>query len=172
MSSLARLGLRTTAAAAGIAAIGAGLAGHAFAAPTPGVPALPGAPLPNAGSLSNIGSVPNVVGELPAPPSSLSELPQLFTFEGPTFNTAGPAGTGLPELPTTAAGDGLARAEGGVEHAQAGLNQAPAAGLGPLSQLGNGASDALPVVGSAGPLVDVAQKAAAGELSTEGNTID
>ena len=46
MSSLARRSIRTTAAAAGLAALGVGLAGHAFAVPgaaLPGAPAVPGA---------------------------------------------------------------------------------------------------------------------------------
>jgi hypothetical protein len=93
MSSLARRTLRTTAAAAGLAALGVGLAGNAVAAPatddarTPGpaplVPALP----PLATPLAELPNAPAV------PP-----LPMLFVFHAPNVNTAGPSGTGVPGL--------------------------------------------------------------------------
>ncbi|MFC4944893.1 hypothetical protein [Pseudonocardia sp. GCM10023141] len=94
MSSLARRTLHTTAAAAGIAAIGVGIATPAFAAPdlapaagaTDAIaPAAPAAP------------ANGMIGKIPAVPSNVSELPMLFTFQGPTFNTAGPT---LPDPST------------------------------------------------------------------------
>jgi hypothetical protein len=88
MSSLARRTLRTTAAAAGIAALGTGLAGNAVAAPTAGPQPAPG-PLSGAQGLTS--AVP--LAGLPSAPAvpGLSQLPMLFVFEGPTVNTAGPS---------------------------------------------------------------------------------
>ena len=92
MSSLARRTVRTTAAVAGIAALGAGLAGNAVAAPAAGAEA------PEAASaLQGLpSSVP--LAALPGAPAvpSLTDLPMLFVFEGPTVNTAGPSGTPAP----------------------------------------------------------------------------
>ena len=92
MSSLARRTVRTTAAVAGIAALGAGLAGNAAAAPATGAEA------PEAASaLQGLpSSVP--LAALPGAPAvpSLTDLPMLFVFEGPTVNTAGPSGTPAP----------------------------------------------------------------------------
>ena len=89
MSSLARRALRTTAAAAGIAALGTGLAGNAVAAPaagpeapTPGPTAAPQG-LTSALPLAGLPSTPAVPG--------LTNLPMLFVFEAPTVNTAGPS---------------------------------------------------------------------------------
>ena len=96
MSSLARRTVRTTAAVAGIAALGAGLAGNAVAAPATGVEA--------ASALQGLpSSVP--MAALPGAPAgpSLSDLPMLFVFEGPTVTTAGPSGT--PAAPTTPLSD-------------------------------------------------------------------
>jgi len=102
MSSLARRTLRTTAAAAGMAALGVGLAGNALAAPAdlppaptpePGLPALPALPSGNA-----LAALPDVAHGAP--------LPVLFVFQGPKINTAGPSGTALPgvaDRTTTAA---------------------------------------------------------------------
>lgn len=89
MSSHARRSLRTTAAAAGIAAIGVGIAAPAMAAPetspvgdgTAAEALAPAAAGPAAGLL----------GKIPALPNNVADLPMLFTFQGPTFNTAGPA---------------------------------------------------------------------------------
>jgi hypothetical protein len=92
MSSLARRTLRTTAAAAGMAALGVGLAGNALAAPadsepasTPesAQPALPALPVGN--PLASLQSGAHA----PA-------LPMLFVFQAPTINTAGPSGSALP----------------------------------------------------------------------------
>jgi hypothetical protein len=90
MSSLARRTLRTTAAAAGIAALGTGLAGSAVAAPAGPQPA-PGP----ASAPSGLTSAVPLAG-LPSSPSEpgLSDLPMLFVFEGPTVNTAGPSAPG------------------------------------------------------------------------------
>jgi len=94
MSSLARRTLRTTAAAAGIAALGAGLAGNAMAAPAVDTDA----PSPDTAS-----TVPGGLSSLPlaALPSAaavptLSDLPMLFVFEGQTVKTAGPTGDPAP----------------------------------------------------------------------------
>lgn len=82
MSSLARRSLRTTAAAAGIAALGLGFAGQALAAPT--LPAMPGA--------DALGD-----GGLPAAPAEpdVSEdgffMPGVANIEMPAINTAAPA---------------------------------------------------------------------------------
>jgi hypothetical protein len=110
MSSLARRSLRTTAAAAGIAALSVGIAGHAFAAPE--APALPGADglgaapapaVPNA----DASALEAMLGT--AQSGNVSELPQVFTFEGPTVNTAGPmpefAELGLPFAPAAPEAD-------------------------------------------------------------------
>jgi hypothetical protein len=75
--------LRTTAAAAGIAALGLGLGGTAFAAPE-----VPAAPVP--------GSAPAAPDTLTGPasaPAAVPDLPDLFTFEFPGVNTAAPAAT-------------------------------------------------------------------------------
>jgi hypothetical protein len=92
MSSLARRTVRTTAAVAGIAALGAGLAGNALAAPAGGVEA------PEAASaLQGLpSSVPlaGLPGATAAP--NLADLPMLFVFQGPTVNTSGPSGTPAP----------------------------------------------------------------------------
>ncbi len=94
MSSLVRRTVRTTAAAAGIAVLGAGLAGNAVAAPA----ADAGAPAPE--TASALTGMPAAV-PLADPPSapalpSLADLPMLFVFEGPTVNTAGPSSTPAP----------------------------------------------------------------------------
>ena len=92
MSSLARRTVRTTAAVAGMAALGAGLAGNALAAPAAGVEA------PEAASaLQGLpSSVPlaGLPGATAAP--NLANLPMLFVFQGPTVNTSGPSGTPAP----------------------------------------------------------------------------
>lgn len=92
MSSLARRGMRATAAVAGIAVAGLGLAGPAFAAPADPERSSTdeAAPAPEPGS------TPNVAGGLPKT-SELPDLPQLFTIQGTGVYTAD---EGLPELPT------------------------------------------------------------------------
>ena len=104
MSNLSRRTLRTTAAAAGMAALGVGLAGNALAAssvpepeqatgPAPALPALPGL------------STENPLASLPGVPTGQA-LPMLFVFQGPTvhsptINTAGPSPDAL-RLPVAA----------------------------------------------------------------------
>jgi len=92
MSSFAGRGLRATAAVAGIAAAGVGLAAPAFAAPTTHErPAKDDtAPAPTR-------TTPNVLGELPKT-TDAPDLPQLFTIQGTGVYTAD---HGLPELPTS-----------------------------------------------------------------------
>jgi hypothetical protein len=98
MSSLARRSLRTTAAAAGIAALGVGLAGHAFAAPE--LPALPGADsLPGTDSLPAAPESPAAPALPEAPSADGMSVPGLMNIEMPAVNTA------APELP---AGDAFA----------------------------------------------------------------
>lgn len=99
MTSFARRSLRTTAAAAGIAALGVGFAGHAFAAPSvPNLPVPDGLDAPSLPMAPDTSDLPNVLGELPTPadlPSGdLAKLPPVFTFEGPTLYTA----SDMPEL--------------------------------------------------------------------------
>ncbi len=104
MSSLARRTLRTTAAAAGLAALGVGLAGHALAAPAlpaapelPAAPALPVAPpalpgtdgLPGADALAGVPSLPGV------PSTDGIAMPGVANLEVPSIATATP---GLPTL--------------------------------------------------------------------------
>jgi hypothetical protein len=104
MSSLATRTLRTTAAAAGMAALGVGLAGNALAAPstptspqtgsTPALPALPALP------------TQNPLASLPGVPDG-THLPMLFVFQGPTVhsptvNTAGPSRLDQVRLPVAA----------------------------------------------------------------------
>jgi hypothetical protein len=94
MSSLARRTLRTTAAAAGIAALGTGIAGNAVAAPAESA-----APTPEA--TSALGALPAglptalPLSDLPSA-QAMPALPMLFVFEGPTVTTSGPARTSAP----------------------------------------------------------------------------
>ena len=94
MSSLARRTLRTTAAAAGIAALGVGLAGNAVAAPAGDVEA------PAPASTSPLQGLPSAapLAGLPsnAAVPNLADLPMLFVFEGPTVRTAQPSDTPRP----------------------------------------------------------------------------
>src|SRR5689334_24964650 len=100
MSSLARRTLRTTAAAAGMAALGVGLAGNALAAPAdtpqapePALPVLPALPaLPTA----------NLLAKLPGVTSG-QPLPKLFVFQVPKINTAGPSGARVQTQPVASA---------------------------------------------------------------------
>jgi hypothetical protein len=97
MSSLARRTLRTTAAAAGIAALGAGLAGNAVAAPAidSDVPAPEaGAALQGLTHTASLAELPNA-SSVP----SLSDLPMLFVSQGPTVRTAAPSDAAVPATP-------------------------------------------------------------------------
>ncbi len=94
MHSLVRRSLRTTAAAAGIAAVGVGLAGPAFAAPE-----LP--PLPQSPDTSGVevADADEAMGNPVVPSQDGFFLPGVINFETPDVNTA------APELP---AGDAFA----------------------------------------------------------------
>ncbi|WP_214369320.1 hypothetical protein [Pseudonocardia sp. H11422] len=109
MSSIARRSLRTTATAAGIAAIGVGLAGNAFAAPAvPTAPELPAAPGTDALATPDAASAQDMLADLQsaAPSAEAAGLPELFSFEMPNVETqTAPESTGvhtagLPELPS------------------------------------------------------------------------
>lgn len=104
MSSLARRGLTTAAAAVGIAAIGTGVAVPAFAAPQqPTAPKLGDAP-----AAPDTGALKNVLGKgVPSAPDNLGDLPMLFNFEGPSFYTAD------PELPLPGADSEESQSEAG-----------------------------------------------------------
>lgn len=110
MSSLARRSLRTTAATAGIAALGLGLAGHAFAAPAaPELPALPGADSLGGPDLPATPALPSEEGffmpgvaniEMPNVNTAAPELPAGDAFAVPTApEFAAPAAPAAPELP-------------------------------------------------------------------------
>jgi hypothetical protein len=94
MSSLARRTLRTSAAAAGIAALGTGIAGNAGAAPAEST-----VPTPEAASA--LAALPTglpaalPLNDLPSA-QGMPALPMLFVFEGRTVNTSGPARTSAP----------------------------------------------------------------------------
>lgn len=94
MSSLARRTLRTTAAAAGIAALGAGLAGNAVAAPAVDTDA----PTPDTASTVPGGLSSSPLAALPSATAvpNLSNLPMLFVFQAPTVTTAGPVSDPAP----------------------------------------------------------------------------
>jgi hypothetical protein len=88
MSSLARRTLRTTVTAAGIAALGAGLAAPAFAAPAlPALPSLPGADaLPGTDAIPGADALSTIPGTDALP--GAGALPPAFSFEAPTVDTA------------------------------------------------------------------------------------
>ena len=92
MSSL----LRTTAAAAAIAALGAGFAGTAFAAPE----------LPTGPGVDKLGSVPAKPDLTSAVPTDATELPPQFNVEAPHVNTAAPA------TPDASSSDGVGDVSG------------------------------------------------------------
>lgn len=200
MSSLARRSLRTTAAAAGIAALGLGFAGSALAAPElpalPGLDGLPEAPaapgldgLPAApeapGMPSAEGwSVPGVVNlEMPAVNTDSPELPAGDAFEMPALPGAeGLAGGGLPELPALpVAQDAPALPEAPGTDA---LPEAPSTeGIvnmgGGLEQVSGPTPDgfgqnqvgALAAADTAKMIAEMAQSASAGESMTENHQI-
>lgn len=94
MSSLARRTLRTTAAAAGIAALGAGLAGTAMAAPAAGseAPAPETAAAPQ--GLQSVVPLADLPGTSAVP--GLAELPAAFAFQGPALRAAEPSAQAAP----------------------------------------------------------------------------
>ena len=90
MSSLARRTLRTTAAAAGIAALGAGIAGNAVAAPAESA-----APTPE--TTSALAALPTALPLTDLPSAqAMPALPMLFVFEGPTVTTSALDAVALP----------------------------------------------------------------------------
>jgi hypothetical protein len=83
MSSIARRSIRTTAAAAGIAALGLGFAGPALAAPSvPELPTLDAASVPDAGTVPGLGAF------TPAAETSMPALPDAFSFQAPSTDAA------------------------------------------------------------------------------------
>lgn len=144
MSSLARRSMRTTAAAAGIAALGVGFAGHAFAAPE--APALPGTDNHETPAAPGAGDTSDLMSQLPAGPSTdRTELPGVFVFEMPTITTA----TAPVEAPALPALDGFD------------LPELPAAGP-ELPAFDAVEAPELPEAGSELPLFDAASLPAAG----------
>ncbi|MGI9000254.1 MAG: hypothetical protein ACR2GH_01155 [Pseudonocardia sp.] len=107
MSSLARRSLRTTTvAAAGIAALGAGFAGHAFAQAD--LPVSPSDAFAGGGA----GAVEPVLASLlPASSGDLKDLPMLFSFEAPAVTTASAPAEAPPGLPDVGAPAGPAAPE-------------------------------------------------------------
>ncbi|HVL86296.1 MAG TPA: hypothetical protein VM367_18670 [Pseudonocardia sp.] len=109
MSSLAR-GLRTTAAAAGIAALGAGLAAPALAAPQ--APALPGPDALEAPAAPEVGELEGMLAELGESPSvGAAELPEPFAFELPSadvLDMESPTALRTAELPEGAGPESFA----------------------------------------------------------------
>lgn len=185
MSSLARRSLRTTATAAGIAAIGVGLAGHAFAAPDlPGLDGVDGLDTTAVPGLSEMPVAPTTPTTPDAPSEEGANVPGVLNFETPTVNTAAPelpagdafalptAPEGLdtdslaapeaptaPEAPST---DGAVDMGDGIEHQ---FNGPTPDGLG---QNNLGAMQALDMAELA---MEMAQSAAAGESFTENQQI-
>jgi hypothetical protein len=86
MSSLARRTFRTAAAAAGIAALGVGISAPAWGVEVPGIveadvvkgPGVPGH------------TIDQTMAVIPASAAAVAELPQLFTFEAPSFTSTAP----------------------------------------------------------------------------------
>ena len=96
MSSFARRTIKTTAAAAGIAALGVGFAGQAFAADTPELPTLPD--VDAFGALTDA-DLPDVLGSLPeAPTADLAALPDAFSFDAASFVTDGVDASALSDV--------------------------------------------------------------------------
>lgn len=96
MSSLVR---RSTATAAGIAALGAGFAGHALAAP---VPAAPAAPEFEAPAAPDTAALQELLANLPAGPAApggdVAQLPELFSFDMPAATQSSVPAAEMPGL--------------------------------------------------------------------------
>jgi hypothetical protein len=154
MSTLARRTLRTTAAAAGMAALGVGLAGNALAAPADSEPAstpesaLPALPALPAGN--PLASLPDVAHG--------QALPMLFVFQGPTVNTpaAAPVRT-QPAAPVQAAPAAVSPQTGSAPAAQAASPDRVAA---------------LSALDSAGMFDDLLSKSAVDQRGTGISTVD
>ncbi|QJY45700.1 hypothetical protein [Pseudonocardia broussonetiae] len=185
MSSLARRSLRTTAAAAGIAALGVGFAGHALAAPAlpalpgteglseaglPAAPALPAAPeapatpgLPSAEGWS----VPGVVNfEMPAVNTAAPELPAGDAFALPTApELAVPEAPAAPELPAAPEAPSTSPVVNSGEGVEGQVNGPAPEGVG-QNQVG-----AMAAMDMAAMLAEMAQSGAAGGSITENQQI-
>lgn len=161
MSSFARRSLRTTAAAAGIAALGVGIAGPALAAP--GVPELPA--LDAFGAPAAATDVPGMAAFTDAA-DAFAALPDAFAFEAPAYDApeldAPVDSMAIPadasSVPST---DGVVTMDGGQ------VQGAPSAD--PTSALSN--APALPSLDSASMFTDLAQKAMSGENVTSNNDL-
>lgn len=177
MSSLVRRSLRTTAAAAGIAAVSVGLAGPALA-----VPALPEAPqAPENAQAPGTTEVPDAGGveagqlmdDAPAAPEAPAEefvVPGIVNFEMPTITTAAPAlpagdAFALPAAPA-APGNGMPDTEGVAEF-EADPGEAPST----ESFEGQNSVGAMQALDMASLAMEMAQSAAAGDSITEDQQI-
>jgi hypothetical protein len=161
MSSLARRSLRTTAAAAGIAAIGVSFAGPVLAAE---LPALPGA---DALGAPDLAALPEMLGGLPAAPAAgLAQLPDLFSFQMPstTPGSEGVADSGQStnevEGPAAAGSESESESEAAPESES---EAAPEAEGGPGGLPGLGGLP-LPLAGPDAPAVPGAANDLAGML--------
>jgi hypothetical protein len=167
LMSLARRTLRTTAAAAGIAAVGVGLAAPAFAAPE----------LPAAPSTDELGALPaapdasaaqHMLAALPAAPTSMPDLPTLVSFEMPSMTTAGPElpaapdAHALPAAPELPAAPDLPSFEG--------TNQVNGPSTDPAHYLGQNEVGAMSALDTAKAMTELAQKAMSGQSMTQGNS--
>ena len=123
MSSLARRTLRTSAAAAGIAALGTGIAGNAGAAPAEST-----VPTPEAASA--LAALPTglpaalPLNDLPSA-QGMPALPMLFVFEGRTVNTSGPARTSAPADTSAPGGVAAQAGQASTEQRIPGSDQVP-----------------------------------------------
>jgi len=169
MSTLARRTLRTTAAAAGMAALGVGLAGNALAAPADSEPAstpesaLPALPALPAGN--PLASLPDVAHG--------QALPMLFVFQGPTVNTAGPSGSALPGVAdrTPAAAPVRTQPAAPVQAAPAAVS--PQTGSAPAAQAASpDRVAALSALDSAGMFDDLLSKSVVDQRGTGISTVD
>jgi hypothetical protein len=123
MSSLARRTLRTSAAAAGIAALGTGIAGNAGAAPAEST-----VPTPEAASA--LAALPTglpaalPLNDLPSA-QGMPALPMLFVFQGRTVNTSGPARTSAPADTSAPGGVAAQAGQASTEQRIPGSDQVP-----------------------------------------------
>jgi hypothetical protein len=149
MSSLTRRTVRTTAAAAGIAALGAGLAGNAVAAPAADVEA------PAPGPTSMLQGLPVAAprADLPSAPGApnLADLPMLFVFEGPTVNTAGPSSSPAPSVDVIANSQRVVGSDSDTNR-QVSTDDASDAGRSPSTPARDGALSTLDTAGLFGGL--------------------
>lgn len=164
MSSTARRSIRTTAVAAGIAALGIGVAGPALAAPSAAdVPELPALDVAGAPAVDT--AVPGMAAFTQATDTGMPALPDAFAFDAPSLDSASVPtemnAASLPAAPDTSGvvntdGTGLDVAGSPDPASAAGFSQ----GVGALAQMDTMKSFA-----------DIAQKAASGESVTAHNDI-